>query len=338
MITGDHPATAAAVAAELGIPGAAVGGAELDAVASDDELADRLDGIGVVARVSPAHKLRIVSALQSRGDVVAMTGDGVNDAPALRRADIGVAMGVAGTEVSKEAATMVLTDDDFATVVAAVREGRGIYDNIVKFTRFQLSTALGFVLTFLVASVTGIAGGMPFTAVQILFVNLVLDGPPALSLGVDPVGEDAMRRPPRRARERILDRRRLSRILLSSVVMAVGTLAVLVWAPGPAAEPGTASVAGTMAFATFVFFQVFNLLGVRHETRSTFRRETLRNTSALVATGSVVAVLVLVVQVDALHGFFTTADLTTAQWLVCAAIGSAVLWVGEIVKLVARRR
>ncbi len=338
MITGDHPATAAAVAAELGIPGGTVGGAELDAIASDDELARRLDDVGVVARVSPAHKLRIVAALQSRGDVVAMTGDGVNDAPALRRADIGVAMGVAGTEVTKEAATMILTDDDFATVVAAVREGRGIYDNIVKFTRFQLSTALGFVLTFLVASVTGIAGGVPFTAVQILFVNLILDGPPALSLGIDPVSDDAMNRPPRGARERILDRRRLSRILLSSVVMAAGTLAVLIWAPGPAAQLGVPSVAGTMAFATFVFCQVFNLLGVRHETRSAFSRETLHNTPALVATAAVVALLVLVVQVDALHGFLTTADLTVAQWSVCAAIGSAVLWVGEVVKLVLRRR
>ena len=191
----------------------------------DADLARRLDDIGVVARVSPEHKIRIVRALQGRGDVVAMTGDGVNDAPALRKADIGVAMGVTGTEVTKEAATMILTDDNFATIVGAVREGRGIYDNIVKFVRFQLSTALGFVITFLVASLTGIAGGAPFTALQILFVNLVMDGPPAMSLGVDPVSPDAMRRPPRPARERILTRPRLVRILLASAVMAAGTLA-----------------------------------------------------------------------------------------------------------------
>ncbi len=144
----------------------AVTGADLDRIPDDGDLARRLDEIGVVARVSPEHKIRIVRALQARGDVVAMTGDGVNDAPALRKADIGVAMGVAGTEVTKEAATMILTDDNFATIVGAVREGRGIYDNIVKFTRFQLSTALGFVITFLVASITGIAAGAPFTALQ----------------------------------------------------------------------------------------------------------------------------------------------------------------------------
>lgn len=336
MITGDHALTAGAVAAELGISGRAVTGADLDRIICDDELARRLDGVGVVARVSPAHKLRIVAALQARGDVVAMTGDGVNDAPALRRADIGVAMGVTGTEVTKEAATMVLTDDDFATIVSAVREGRGIYDNIVTFIRFQLSTALGFVLTFLVASVTGIAGGVPFTAVQILFVNLVMDGPPAMSLGVDPVGPDAMRRPPRPPREPILTRDRLLRILLASAVMAAGTLAVLVWAPGPEAALGVPSVAGTMAFATFVFFQAFNLLSVRHETRTVFSRATLRNTAAFVATGAVVLLLVAVVEVDALHGFFTTTDLTVDQWLACAAIGSAILWVGELVKILLR--
>ena len=197
MITGDHAVTAGAIAADLGIPGEAVTGADLDRIADDAELARRLDEVGVVARVSPEHKIRIVRALQGRGDVVAMTGDGVNDAPALRKADIGVAMGVTGTEVTKEAATMILTDDNFATIVGAVREGRGIYDNIVKFVRFQLSTSLGFVITFLVASITGIAGGAPFTALQILFVNLVMDGPPAMSLGVDPVSPDAMRPPAR---------------------------------------------------------------------------------------------------------------------------------------------
>jgi Ca2+-transporting ATPase len=338
MITGDHAVTARAIAAELGIPGQAVSGADLDRIDDAAELARRLDDVGVIARVSPEHKIRIVRALQARGAVVAMTGDGVNDAPALRKADIGVAMGVTGTEVTKEAATMILTDDNFATIVGAVREGRGIYDNIVNFTRFQVSTAFGFVLTFLVASVTGIAGGTPFTALQILFVNLVMDGPPAMSLGVDPVSEDAMRRPPRPAGERILTRGRIGRILLGSAVMAAGTLAVLLWAPGPEPRLGQATVAGTMAFATFVFFQVFNLLNVRHYTRSVFSRQTLHNSSAFVATAVVVVLLVLVVELDALRGFFATADLTSAQWLTCVAVGSTILVVAEIVKAVARAR
>jgi Ca2+-transporting ATPase len=338
MVTGDHAVTAGAIAGQLGIPGRAVTGQELDTAADDAELARRLDEISVIARVSPEHKIRIVRALQSRDLVVAMTGDGVNDAPALRQADIGVAMGMTGTEVSKEAATMVLTDDNFATIVRAIREGRGIYANIVKFTRFQVSTALGFVVTFLVASATGIAGGAPFTALQILFVNLVMDGPPAMSLGVDPVSPDAMRRPPRPPRERILTGPRFLRILLASVVMAAGTLAVLVWAPGPEPRLDEPTTAGTMAFATFVFFQAFNLLNVRNETRSVFTRETLDNPSAFVATAAVVVLLVLVVEMDVLHGVFTTTDLTSGQWLACVAIGSVSLWVGELVKLVLRTR
>jgi Ca2+-transporting ATPase len=233
---------------------------------------------------------------------------------------------------------MILTDDNFATIVGAVREGRGVYDNIVKFTRFQLSTALGFVLTFLVASLTGVAGGVPFTALQILFVNLVMDGPPGMSLGVDPASRDTMSKPPRGAREAILTRTRLARILLSSAVMAAGTLAVLVWAPGPDAALGVATVSGTMAFATFVFFQTFNLLSVRHDTRSIISRETLHNPAAFVATGAVVALLVAVIEVDALHAFLTTTDLTAGQWLTCATTGSSVRVVGEIVKVVLRRR
>ncbi|MDX3866476.1 cation-translocating P-type ATPase [Streptomyces scabiei] len=337
MITGDHAITAGAIAGELGIPGQAITGAELDRI-DDDALPGRLDEVGVVARVSPEHKIRIVRALQARGDVVAMTGDGVNDAPALRRADIGVAMGVTGTEVTKEASTMVLTDDNFATIVAAVREGRGIYDNIVKFVRFQVSTALGFVTTFLVSSLTGLAGGAPFTALQILFVNLVMDGPPAMSLGVDPVSPDAMSKPPRPTGEPILNRTRLARILLTSAVMAAGTLAVLTWGPGPESEPGQATVAGTMAFVTFVFFQVYNLLNVRHDTHSVFSRRTLENPSMFVAGAVVIVLLVLIVEMDALHGFFTTTNLTSSQWLVCAAVGSTILWTGELVKTVLRSR
>jgi P-type Ca2+ transporter type 2C len=194
------------------------------------------------------------------------------------------------------------------------------------------------VLTFLIASITGIAGGAPFTALQILFVNLVMDGPPAMSLGIDPVSPDAMRRKPRPAHERILTRPRLLRILLASAVMAAGTLAVLAAAPGPEPQLGVATVAGTMAFVAFVFFQVFNLLNVRNDLRSVFSRETLENRSAFIATAAVIVLLALIVEMDVLHEFFTTTDLTSGQWLACAAIGSAVLWVGELVKIVLRAR
>ncbi len=239
MITGDHPETAVAIARELGLgaPGAdlvAVTGRELEAM-DDDELNRRIDDIAVFARVSPQHKLRIVSALQHRGHVVAMTGDGVNDAPALKRADMGIAMGITGTEVTKEAATMVLADDNFATIVEAVRRGRTIYDNIVKFVRFQLSTTLGFAAIFLAASVAGIASGKPFTAIAILWVNIIMDGPPAMALGLDPVDDTVMDRSPRPREEPILTRRRWRAIGLAAATMAVGTLAVLELAPG--AEP-----------------------------------------------------------------------------------------------------
>jgi Ca2+-transporting ATPase len=222
--------------------------------------------------------------------------------------------------------------------VSAVREGRGIYANIVKFTRFQVSTALGFVTTFLVAAATGIAGGAPFSALQILFVNLVMDGPPAMSLGVDPVSPDVMRRPPRPLRERILTRPRFLRILLASAVMAAGTLAVLVWGPGPEPRLDAPTTAGTMAFATFVFFQAFNLLNLRSDTGSVFTRATFENRWTFIATSAVVLLLVLVVEADVLHGVFTTTDLASGQWLACVAIGSTILWVSEVVKFVLRRR
>ncbi|MEV1005066.1 HAD-IC family P-type ATPase [Nonomuraea sp. NPDC050202] len=337
MITGDHAVTAAAIARQLNIPGKAVTGAELDLI-SDEELARQLPDIGVFARMTPQHKIRIVRVLQDGGKVAAMTGDGVNDAPALRQADIGVAMGITGTEVSKEAATMVLTDDNFATVVEAVREGRGIYANIVKFTRFQMSTAFGFVLTFLATSITGLAGGAPFTAVQILFVNLVMDGPPALSLGVDPAGPDTMKRPPRSHDERILTTARLLRILLAGLIMAGGTLAVLALAPGGPALAGQGSVASTMAFVTFVFFQVFNLVNVRDDLRSAFHRDTFANRTTFAAVGVVIVLLVAMVEWPGLHPFFTVVDLTSGQWLACTAAGSTILWVGELVKLILRSR
>jgi P-type Ca2+ transporter type 2C len=336
MITGDHLRTASAIAQFLGIPAQAVSGADLDAM-DDTELAERASGYGVLARVAPEHKIRFVRALQTRGEVVAMTGDGVNDAPALKQADIGIAMGITGTDVAKGAARMILTDDNFATIVAAVEEGRGIYDNILKFVRFQLSTTWGFVMIFLICGVTGLAGGAPFTALQILWVNIIMDGPPALALGVDPTDPEVMRRPPRPPGESLLTRGRVARILLAATVMTVGTLSVLLlvdtWFPGISAAGATA-----LAFTTFVFFQVFNLLNVRSESRTVFSRRTFTNRAVWVALVAVVVLQAAVVQTPWLQGVFDTAALTGPQWLVAVTIGSTVLWVEELRKLVGRTR
>ena len=196
MITGDHAVTAAAIGKELGITGEALTGAEFAAL-SDAELADRLPEIGVVARVAPEDKIRLVHSLQQQGNVVAMTGDGVNDAPALKKADIGVAMGITGTEVSKEAAVMILTDDNFATIVKAIEYGRALYGNLSKFIRFQMTALVGFIASFLLAAILSIAGGIPFEPLVILYINMVIQLPLAIALGFGDPLPGLMARPPR---------------------------------------------------------------------------------------------------------------------------------------------
>ncbi|MEN9504250.1 MAG: hypothetical protein RI958_176 [Actinomycetota bacterium] len=337
MITGDHAATARAIGAELGLRGDVVTGAELDQL-DDQQLADRIDHIGVFARVAPEHKIRLVDALQRKGNVVAMTGDGVNDAPALKKADMGVAMGITGTEVTKEAATMVLTDDNFATIVHAVRQGRTIYDNIVKFVRFQLSTTLGFAVLFLLAAIFGIADGKPFTAIAILWVNIIMDGPPAMALGLDRAGSDVMQRRPRPLTEKILTPSRWVAVGFAAAVMAIGTLAVLALAPGPEAEAGTASVAGTMAFNTFVLFQFFNILNARSDTQSVFSRFTFSNGLLWLSLLAVAVLQLGVTHAGPLQRLFDTTSISAAQWAVCVAVASSVLVLEEIRKLIARQR
>lgn len=335
MITGDHAVTAAAIGSNLGLHGNVVTGEELERL-SEDQLDDIIDSTTVFARVSPSHKIRLVTSLQRKGNIVAMTGDGVNDAPALKKADIGVAMGITGTEVTKEAATMVLTDDNFATIVRAVERGRTIYDNIVKFVRFQLSTTLGFAAVFLLASLLDIASRKPFTAIAILWVNIIMDGPPAMALGVDRAAPGVMNRAPRPADEPILTRRRWSAIALAAVVMAVGTLAVFVWAPGPEAEAGVASVAGTMGFNTFVLFQFFNILNVRSENGSVFSRLLFSNKSLWISLVSVLLLQVAVTHVGFMQSLFDTTSLSMSEWGVCIAVASSILWVEEIRKLISR--
>jgi Ca2+-transporting ATPase len=330
MITGDHAATASAIAAQLGLPGATLTGAELDAL-DDDALAAAVESTAVFARVAPEHKVRLVRALRGNGHVVAMTGDGVNDAPALKSADIGVAMGITGTEVSKEAAAMVLTDDNFATIVRAIEAGRGIYDNIVKFVRFQLSTNVGAIFSLLGAQLAGLP--VPFTPLQVLWVNLIMDGPPAMALGVDPPDRAAMDRPPRRRREAILTMRRLGRLAATGTVMAVGTLAVLAFG----IDTGSEDHALALAFTTFVLFQVFNALCARSETDSVFSRATLRNPKLWAALGVVVVLQVVAVHVGAVQGVFDTTEFTPWDWALVTAVASSVVWFDEARKLLRRR-
>jgi len=331
MITGDHRVTAAAIARELGLEGEVMEGRELDAV-SAQELAATIERVAVFARVAPEHKVKIVAALKERGHVVAMTGDGVNDAPALKTADIGVAMGITGTEVTREAAAMVLADDNFATIVRAVREGRTIFENIVKFVRFQLSTNIGAILTVSAATFLGLPA--PFTAIQILWINIIMDGPPAMSLGVDPPRPGVMDAAPRPPGQAILSGARLARLAQYGLTMAAGTLGVFWWA---LRENGEAH-ALTLAFTTFVLFQFFNVMNARNETGSALNRQLFANGKLWLALAGVLALQVLVVHWGPAQAVFHTVDLSLGDWGLAALVASGVLWLEEARKLAARAR
>jgi Ca2+-transporting ATPase len=341
MITGDHPATALAVARELAIAGPggrAMTGRELDTV-SDDELVEAVQTVKVFARVSPQHKLRIVRAFRTRGEIVAMTGDGVNDAPAVKEADIGIAMGRTGTDVTKEASAMILSDDNFATIVAAVEEGRGIYDNIRKFIRYLLSCNTGEVLTMFLAAVMRLP--LPLLPIQILFVNLVTDGLPAMALGVDSPDPDVMRRPPRRPDEGVFARRLGFKIVGRGVLIGLGTLTAflagcLMTAHGPGLapfqDPNVLERARTMAFATLVVAQLIHVFDCRSERRSVFEVGLFGNLWLVGAVASSVLTLLLAIYWRPMAAIFSSAALTGREWLVVLACASA----GEI--LVAARR
>jgi len=349
LITGDHPRTAAVIAAELGISSdrRAMTGKELTAL-SDEELARTVAEVSVFARVDPSHKLRIVHALQRNGDVVAMTGDGVNDAPALRAADIGIAMGITGTDVSREAADMVLADDDFATIVAAVEEGRGVYANIRRFLRFLLAGNLGEVITMflgvLLAARLGLRGErgellLPLLATQILWINLVTDGAPALALGLDPAERGLMRRGPRRRGEGVLTPRMWREIVTSGLVMAIGTLWLLdASLPGGfVAGTGTIEHARAMTFTTLVLAQLFNAFNARSPLRSAFSDLGSAHWTAA-ATAFSLVLQIAVLYLPPLQRAFGATGLSGADWFRCVAVASAVLWERELVKLVTRTR
>jgi len=329
MITGDHRVTAASIAQQLGLVGEVREGRELDGL-TGKPLAELVERTAVFARVAPEHKMRIVEALQANGHVVAMTGDGVNDAPALKSADIGIAMGITGTEVTKEAANLVLTDDNFASIVGAVKEGRTIYENIVRFVRFQLSTNIGAILTVLGAPLFGFP--TPFSAIQILWVNIIMDGPPAMTLGVEPPRDGIMRLRPRPRDAGILTAGRLFKIALSGLTMAVGTLAAYAWSR----EHGTPADAMSMAFTTFVLFQFFNIFNARAEHGSAFNRQFFRNGKLWLTLGAVLSLQVVVVHWAPAQAIFDTVALGPADWLLAFAIAASVLVLEEGRKLAVR--
>ena len=349
MITGDHPHTAARIAADLGIAPAGTGiltGDQLEALDADARLAAVRD-VCVYARVAPEHKLRIVDALHADGQIVAMTGDGVNDAPALKAADIGVAMGVAGTDVAKEAADMILADDNFATIVSAIREGRGIFANIRNFLRFLLSSNTGEVFTmFFGVVLAGLIGledsgetiAAPLLATQILWINLLTDGAPALALGMDPPPDDVMERRPRRPTDRVIDAEMWAGILWVGAVMAAVTLLALdLRLPGGiVGSSGSVVEARTMAFTTLVLAQLFNCFNARSDRISAFHR--LFTNRFLWGAVTLSALLqIAVVQLPFLNNAFDTTPLGGEEWLICLALASVVLWAAEAKKLIQRR-
>jgi Ca2+-transporting ATPase len=349
MITGDHPRSAAAIGREIGIAHAAgqvTNGAEIEGM-DDEALAQVVQNVNVYARVSPEHKLRIVHALKRHGEVVAMTGDGVNDAPALKAADIGVAMGIAGTDVAKGAADMILTDDNFASIVAAIEEGRSIYSNIQKFLRYLLATNLGEVAVMFIgvvaAGVLGITSGaggavvLPLTAAMILWINLVTDAGPALAVGVDAASPRLMRRPPRARSLGIITPAMWRSIAMVAVTIAVGTLGILDAAlPGGLIDgDGSLAHARTLAFHTLVLFSLFAVFAARSDEASAWR-DVGANLWLWVAVAGSLLLQMAVLYLAPLQRAFDTVALDARDWLIAVAVASSVLWVREGEKWVRR--
>lgn len=334
MITGDHQTTAEAIARQLGMlpgNGLVLNGSQL-ATMSDEQLDARVEDIYVYARVSPEHKLRIVKSLQKKGHVVAMTGDGVNDAPAIKAADIGISMGINGTDVSKEASALILSDDNFATIVAAIEEGRGIYENIRKFIRYLLASNVGEILTMFLAMMMGMP--LPLVPIQILWVNLVTDGLPAMALGVDQAEKDLMQHKPRAAKENIFSRRLGWKIISRGIVIGVCTLGAfwLTLKTGPSGDAATLVKAQTVAFATLVLAQLIHVFDCR-SSRSIFHRNPLQNKYLVLAVLSSLILMLAVMYIDSLQPIFKTVDLGVKEWalaLIAAGIPTFFFGIGSV--------
>ncbi len=320
MITGDHKETAIAIAREIGLKGEALTGAELDKI---DDLSKIVETVVVYARVNPEHKLKIVEALKKHGHVVAMTGDGVNDAPALKKADIGIAMGISGTDVAKEASKMILTDDNFASIVNAVEEGRGIYDNIKKFVKFLLSCNLGELLVIFTAILIGMP--LPLVAIQILWMNLVTDGLPALALSVEPPEKGIMERKPRKKDEKILDIKSVFVLLMLGLIMTLGVLFLYNMFDPVNNWP----LASTVAFTALVLFQMFNVLNWKSEEMNIFKAGVFSNIWLWLAILSSIGLQLLVIYTP-LNVYFKTVPLGLIHWLWIIGVSAMIFIVYQV--------
>jgi Ca2+-transporting ATPase len=333
MITGDHAVTAAAIARQLGIEGRAITGAEWAGM-SDDEAFTAIDEIGVIARVTPEDKVRLVDTLKRKGDVVAMTGDGVNDAPALKRADIGIAMGITGTEVSKEAAVMILTDDDFSTIVKAVRIGRGLYDNLKKYIQFQMGALIGFITMFLGASVFNVVSGVPLVPLQTLYVNFTTQVFQSIGLGLGEESPGLMKHKPRPENEPILTRALLGYLAFAGIVLGGSTLGLIGWA----AHVHDTAVARTMGMTSFAIANVFFSFTVKDPLRSVFTAETFADRKLLRATGMSAIAILFGTELGIFQRILGTVSLTGKEWVACILVAFSIVAASELWKVYLRSR
>ena len=331
MITGDYAVTAAAVAGQLGIDGTVLTGAEFGAM-SDEEALAKVDGIGVIARVSPEHKVRLVDVLRKKGQIVAMTGDGVNDAPAVKKADIGIAMGT-GTEVTQEAAVMILTDDNFSTIVKAVELGRGLYDNLARYIRFQIGGLFGYIATFLGASIFNIAEGIPLLPLQTLWVSFTMLSIQSVGLGYSKPAAGLMDRPPLPPGRPILTRALIAWLAFAGLLMAIGTLGLI----SGADQVHGLAVARTMGMVTFALFLLFFSIESKDDRESAFSVGTFSDRTFARTTAVSFVLLVLSTVLGIFHTVMKTATLGVPQWLICTAVALPVVVAAEIRKAVLRR-
>jgi Ca2+-transporting ATPase len=332
MITGDHAVTAKAIGEQLGIEGKALTGAQFAAM-SDEDATNDLDNIAIVARVTPQDKIRMVELLQDKDNIVSMTGDGVNDAPALKKADIGVAMGITGTEVSKNAAVMILTNDSFATIIQAIEYGRGIYNNLFNFVRFQMYALIAFIAAFLLASLFLVLGGVPFTTALVLFVNFLVTVPCAVALGFDKAPPGLMKNKPRPLKQPILNRSQWVRIVFLGILagsVTVGLEGVF--------EATSDELAATMGYVAFGLMGVAMGVSARNETKTSFNRDIIQHHYQLMFYGIALLFTFLPTEMAFLQNLLGTTSLSGEQWLLCIGFAIALLLVDEVIKVFLRRR